>query len=132
VSEENVEVVRRGIEALNANDPEALIALCSPGFEMHQISVVGEPVYYEGPDGVRQFVRDMGESWSTFGFEIESLRDLGDRVLVIGDLVGRGRVSEVEVASRRALVVEVTDALLTSVRFFLEVGDALEAVGLVE
>jgi hypothetical protein len=125
-----VEGVRRGIEALNTNDPEAFIAICSPRFETHLVSVVGVPVHYEGADGVRQFVQDMGESWSTFGFDIESLRDLGERVLVIGHLVGRGRASGVEVASRRALVIEVRDALLTNVRFFLEVGEALKAVGL--
>jgi ketosteroid isomerase-like protein len=125
-----LELVRRGLKALNANDPDAFIAVCDPRFQTHLISVVGEPVLYEGPDGIRQFVRDMEESWSWFGFEIESMRDLGDRILVIGDFVGRGRASGVEVASRRALIIEVRDALLTSLRFFLEVSEALEAAGL--
>jgi ketosteroid isomerase-like protein len=132
VSQNNVEIARMALEALNTNDPDAFIAVCDPGFETHLVSVVGEPVYYHGPDGIRQFVRDMQESWSWFGFEAESLRDLGDRILVIGELVGRGRASGVKVASRRALIIEVRNALLTSVRFFLEVSEALKAVGLEE
>ena len=127
-----MEAVRRALQTLGTNDPDAFIPVCDPQFEMYLVSVVGEPVHYQGPDGIRQFIRDMRESWSWFGFEIESLRDLGDRVLVIGALVGRGRASGVEVASRRALLIEVRETLLTNVRFFLEVSEALKAVGLAE
>jgi ketosteroid isomerase-like protein len=132
MSDENVELVRRAVEAIGGEDPDAFIALCDVEFETQLVSVVGEPVHYRGPDGVRQFVADMSESWSSFAFEIESLRGLGDRVLVTGEMVGRGRVSGIEVSSRRALLVEVRSGALRSLRYFLEVGDAVRAAGLEE
>jgi ketosteroid isomerase-like protein len=58
------------------------------------------------------------------------LRDLGDRVLVVGKQRGRGRASGVEVESRRALVVELRDGTLRSVRYFLEPNEAFAAVAL--
>ena len=41
--------------------------------------------------GIREFFRDVAQSWETFRFEATDLRDLGDRVLVLGDVRGRGR-----------------------------------------
>ncbi len=41
----------------------------------------GGPAYYAGASGIREFFRDVAESWESFRFEATDLRDLGDRVL---------------------------------------------------
>jgi ketosteroid isomerase-like protein len=61
MSQENVEIVLRGVAAMNRGDPEAFNALCDARFEMRLVGAVGEPVSYVGADGVFQFFRDMGE-----------------------------------------------------------------------
>jgi ketosteroid isomerase-like protein len=132
MSQENVEIVLRGVAALNRGDPEAFNAVCAPGFEMHLVGPVGEPVRYVGADGVVQFFRDMGESWADWGFEVEETRDLDRHVLITGRQRGRGRASGVEVDSPRGCVVAVHAGAVTELRYFTEPADALRAAGLEE
>ncbi len=132
MSQENVELVLRGVAAMNRGDAEAFNALCDPHFEMRLVGAVGEAVSYAGADGVLQFFRDMGETWAEWGFEVEAARDLDQRVLITGRQRGRGRVSGVEVDSARACVVTVRDGAVSELRYFTEPAEALEAVGLEE
>jgi uncharacterized protein len=132
MSQENVEIVLRGVAALNRGDPEGFEAVCDARFEMHLVGAVGEPVRYVGADGVFEFFHDMDELWAEWGFEVEQARDLDQRVLITGRQRGRGRVSGVEVDSPRACVVAVRDGAVTELRYFTEPAQALEAVGLSE
>ncbi len=132
MSQENVEIVLRGVAALNRGDADAFNALCDARFEMRLVGAVGEPVSYAGPDGVRQFFRDMSESWADWGFEVDRTRDLGQHVLITGSQRGRGRVSGVEVDSPRACVLAVRDGLVTELRYFTEPDDAVRALELDE
>jgi ketosteroid isomerase-like protein len=84
MSRENVEIVLRGVAALNRGDPEAFNAVCDARFEMRLVGAVGEPVSYVGADGVFQFFRDMDEIWEDWGFEVEQARDLDQEVLMTG------------------------------------------------
>lgn len=130
MSQENVEIVLRGIAAMNRLDPDAFTALCDARFEMRLVGAVGEPVRYVGADGIHEFFRDMSESWADWGFEVEEARDLDEHVLITGRQRGRGRVSGVEVDSLRAAVVSVRDGAVTELRYFPEPADALKAAGL--
>ena len=132
MSQENVEIVLRGVAALNRVDPEAFIALCDDRFEMRLVGAVGEPVRYVGADGVLQFFRDMSETWADWGFEVDDMRDLDEHVLITGRQRGRGRVSGIEVDSPRACVLAVRNGAVTELRYFTEPADALTAVGLKE
>ena len=132
MSQENIDIVRRGVAAMNRGDAEAFNALCDPRIEMHLVGAVGEPVSYVGSDGVFQFFRDMGESWAEWGFEVEETRDLDQQVLITGRQRGRGRVSGLEIDSPRACVLAVRDGAVTELRYFTEPADARKAVGLEE
>ena len=133
MSQENVEVVRGAFASMTfPGDPEAMAAASDPSFEIHLVGVGGEPVYYEGVSGIHEWFRDVAESWESLRFEATELRDLGDRVLVLGDVSGCGRASGVEVDDRWAWIVEVRDGRATSLRGFLDQREALEAAGLSE
>ena len=99
---------------------------------MHLIGVSGEPVDYVGASGIHMFFRDVSESWESFRFQATDLRDLGDRVLVLGEVRGRGRVSGIEVDDRWALLVGLEDGRAATVRGFLDHREAIEAAGLSE
>jgi ketosteroid isomerase-like protein len=133
MSQESMEIVRGAFGVVTIpGDPETMIAASGPAFEMHLIGVGGEPVYYAGPSGIRQFFSDVAQSWESFRFEATDFRDLGDRVLVLGDVRARGRVSGVEVDDRWGWIVELREGRAASLRGFLDQGEALEAVGLQE
>jgi ketosteroid isomerase-like protein len=73
---------------------------------MHLIGVTGEPVHYAGASGIREWFRDVARSWPSFRFEATDFRDLGDRVLVLGDVHACGRASGAEVDDRWGWIVE--------------------------
>ena len=109
-----------------------MIAASDPDFEMNLIGVTGEPVRYQGADGIREFFRDVSQSWESFRFEATDFRDLGDQVLVLGDVSGRGRLSGAEVDDQWGWIVELDGGRATGLRGFLNRRDALEAAGLKE
>ena len=133
MSQENVELVRGAFALMTIpGDSETMIAASDPSFEMHFVQAGGGATYYAGASGIREFFRDVTESWESFRFEATDLRDLGDRVLVLGDVRGRGRVSRVEVDDQWAWIVELKEGRAVSLRGFLDQRDALEAAGLSE
>lgn len=109
-----------------------MIAASDPEFEMHLVGVGGGPVHYEGASGIRDFFRDVAESWESFRFEATDIRDLGGHVLVLGDVRGRGRGSGAEVDARWGWIVELRDGRAASLRGFLDQREALAAAGLPE
>src|SRR5262245_5378868 len=133
MSQANVDLVRSAFGLLTVpGDPEAMIAAAHPHFEMHLVGVSGEPVHYAGESGIRMFFRDVSESWESFRFQATELCDLDDRVLVLGDVRGRGRASGIEVDDRWALLVELEGGRAATVRGFLDQREAIEAAGLLE
>ena len=131
MSQQNVELVRHAFGAVTIpGDPEAMIDASQPDFEMQLVGVGGEPVYYAGARGIRDFFRDVAESWESFRFEATDFRDLGNRVLVLGRVRGRGRLSGVNVDDRWAWIVELRQGRAASLRGYLDHREALDAAGL--
>ena len=83
MSQENVEIVRRGNEAWNAGDMSALRALYDPDVILRMAEGWPEPGPYVGRDAViRQWERQR-EAWDAQTLEsISDFRHAGDRVAV--------------------------------------------------
>jgi ketosteroid isomerase-like protein len=89
MSEENVEMVRRGYEAWNRRDFDQLLELTDPEIEFRPVSVSGEAfarlpgvdAAYHGPEGVRRLWETFIEPWEQITIEVEELRDSGDYVV---------------------------------------------------
>ena len=77
-------------------------------------------------------VTSWTESWEDWHDEIEHLRDLGDNVLVVSLQRGRGKGSGIEIEARYALLYEVRDGQITTMRMYGSSADALEAAGVSE
>lgn len=132
MSQENVEIVRRAVAAMSDGDADGVAALCSPDVVLSLQGALGEPVRYLGIAGIHEFFKDMGESWESFGFDLEEARDLGERVLIIGAQWGRGRASGAGVRARRAGVISLQEGVVSELRYFLELEGAFKLVGLAE
>jgi ketosteroid isomerase-like protein len=133
MSQRNLEIVRGAFGVVTIpGDPRSMIAASGSDFEMQLIGLTGEPVRYVGAGGIRDWFPDVAQSWESFRFEATAFRDLDDRVLVLGEVSGRGRVSGIEVDDRWAWIVELEDGRAVSLRGFLDQGDAFEAMGLAE
>jgi ketosteroid isomerase-like protein len=91
MSQENVEAIERGYEALSRLDAGALVALCEPDVEFHSRIAEAEHVTYRGHDGVRDYVASMSEAFEWIRTEALEVIDGGERIVVCNRFRARGR-----------------------------------------
>ena len=131
VSEENVEIVRRGIDAYNRRDLEAILDDLGPEFEFEPSGrFMDTQRVYRGRAGWVDFWRAFQAAWEKITINVERMEDLGDRVLTLGAFHGTGVGSGVEVRSEAAWIHTVKDGLVVQIRSFATWKEALEAAGL--
>jgi ketosteroid isomerase-like protein len=100
MSEENVEIVRRMNQALNRGNPEVAVPLLDPDVEWEENNPVwpGLDSVYRGHTGVARWLKEaVFEPWQSFENEVLDYTDLGDHVLMLSHLRGKGRWSGIEV-----------------------------------
>ena len=85
-----MEIVREGFDAFNRRDIDRLVSLCAPDCEWLPFRAQLEGITYRGHEGVRRFVGDMDEDWSSFRIDPVDLREWDERVVAIGQVTGRG------------------------------------------
>jgi ketosteroid isomerase-like protein len=126
VSEQNVELHRRLIEAYNARDTETFIALCDPRIEVHSVFAAPGGADYNGHDGVRTWLQDLEETWGEeFRVQPEAFFDLGENTLMFGVLHGRGQQTGVDVPMSNAQVARLRDGLIVYLKVYIHREDAL-------
>jgi uncharacterized protein len=129
VSQENVELARRGYDAFNRGDMEVAFELFDPEIEWSEGTDVPEPQVYHGHDGVRRQQERFREAWESFSIEPEEFIEMGEQLVVIAKLVGLGKGSGVEVEARGAHVWTVRDGKAVRLEMYVDPAKALEAVG---
>jgi ketosteroid isomerase-like protein len=130
MSERNVELARRAVEAFNARDIQAYIEQCDPSIEFHSAFAAVGVAVYRGHEGIRQFFSDTDEVWGEgVAIEPEAYFDLGESTLFFYVLKGRGQQSGVEVAMANAVVSRWRDGLTVYVKVYLDRADALRDLG---
>ena len=93
MSQENVEIVRRMVEAYVSGDFETALAAYDPEVEF-DVSIRPEGEVYRGPEGVAEAMRTWTGKWDDFRVEVEEIIDAGgDRVLLVDRQTGRGKGS---------------------------------------
>jgi ketosteroid isomerase-like protein len=138
MSQENVEVVRQVIEAINRRDIDAYLACCTEHVEM--ITPVTEVAgAYEGAEGIGRFFADVADAAPDFTLTIERLEAVGrDRVLAFTRMSASGRASGIQVAEfgrtdvELGAVYSLVDGKVARIRVFFDRAEALEAAGLRE
>ena len=132
MSEENIAVVRRFLDAFNRRDVTAALALWSPDAEVDWSRSKG-PLkgVYRGHQGVETFWNEFWAAFGTVEIEVHESMQVGRCVVVPNTAHMRGR-DGIEVAARSTFVFTVENGLQTRVQMFQERAEALEAAGLSE
>ncbi|HEY6672820.1 MAG TPA: nuclear transport factor 2 family protein [Solirubrobacterales bacterium] len=133
MSQENVEAFKRGIEACNRRDIEALLQELHTEVEWYpalEVSLGGEATVYRGHDGVRELIRSTDETLGEIQVEFSKIRDVGDRIVAVGQLRIRGKESGAETKSPVGGVAELKSGKPIRMRTYLDPKEALEAAGL--
>jgi ketosteroid isomerase-like protein len=136
MAEENVEIAKRGIDAFNRSDVEALADVVTPDFEWFPAlssTVEGERFSgYRGREGIETYFEDVRSTWEGLRVLGNEFRDLGDSVLLLGRADGRGRGSRVEVDMPLGVIYDFRDGRVSRVRTYLDHREVLRAAGLAE
>jgi ketosteroid isomerase-like protein len=133
MSQENVETVKRGIDAYNRREIEAIYEMATPDFEWVPALITGfEGAGTRGRAGMERYFREVEETWEGYRLLIDELRDLDERVLVLGRIEGRGRGSGLLVETPWGCIFDFKDAKMSSARAYLEHAEAVRAAGLSE
>jgi ketosteroid isomerase-like protein len=132
MSRENVELVERALDAFSNGDAETFAALTTPDLEWVTGLGAIEGEVFRGREGVETYFARLGSAWDEFRFVAHRFRDLGDTVVVLGRLQGRGRGGGVPVDSPVGAVWDLRGGQIWRLRAYLDHDKALEVAGLAE
>lgn len=134
MSQENVEIVRRLIDAINRGDVDAAAEAANEDFEADLSNSRGPLTgVYRGRDQTREFLKSFLEAWASLQWDPEELIELKDnRVISASRLRMSGHASGAEVNARGAAIWKILDGKVAAVTLYQSKAEALEAAGLRE
>lgn len=133
MSPSNVELARRGVEALLAGDWETTAELIDPGIEWEETPGLGpDASVYRGLEEVRSAVGSWTEKWTDYVFEVRDYLDAGDQVVVLVHERGRGRSTGASVEREFGQVLTFRAGKIIRNRLYGSWAEAREAGGLSE
>jgi ketosteroid isomerase-like protein len=127
MSQENVEAVRGLFAALERQDWEAALGVFDPEVEWSPTEGT-----FHGPEGVVSSLAEWLEPWEEHNIEAEEFMEVGNKVLAVIHLVGRGAGSGMEIDQRFFQVYAVRDGKIVRMVEFVRRAEALEAAGVSE
>jgi ketosteroid isomerase-like protein len=131
MARENLEVVRRLLDAIGPRDLDSLTELTDPEVEWHSFfAELGEGGEYHGHAGLRQYFADLAESWDVLRVHLDGLLDAGSVVIGVGRIQYKGRESGAESEMAAGWMFKFRDGRVLVFRAFRDPEQTLAAVGL--
>jgi ketosteroid isomerase-like protein len=133
MSQENVEIIRRGYESFNRGDIDALLQSYETEVELYPgIRTPDQDTRYSGHQGMKEFFRGATEVWETVTVEPKELIECGDnRILAIDRWQFFGREG-IEIDVELPTLFSFRDGFIVRIDGFTDKSEALEAAGLSE
>ena len=128
----NADVVRSALAQWNARPElteEAFAEFAQPDMVLDLTSNVLNPGTFEGFEGFLRFADQVGEAWAEFRMEPEEVFERGDLVVALVRAVATGQGSGVEIDSPVAVVCEMRDGRISSMRVEPDREAALRVIG---
>jgi ketosteroid isomerase-like protein len=130
MSQENVAVVRRIVEALGAGDLEAAFDHMHPDAEFHEDPHFPESSVYRGREAIAAYSTQFQDAWADFDYELRDTFEAGERVVAVLRIRGRGKSSGATLDVEAGWVWTIRDGQAVRCDAHLHLDEALEAVGL--
>jgi ketosteroid isomerase-like protein len=133
MSQENVEITGRAIDAWNRQDLGAFLrewhddAEWRPAFPK---GTEGSGSVFRGRDDLARAWQNVREAWVEYRVTAKNARMVGENLLVLGRIYARGAASGIEIDSEWSAVVRFRDGKIISAWDWLDHAHALNAVGL--
>ena len=124
----NVTIVRRAYEAVDARNVDDLMRITTPDLVLRASSATDGKVHH-GHQGIGEIFQAIRDRWREFRFDALEFYEAGNRVLVLGTMLTKGR-NEDGFASTAGQVWTLEDGKVVSVEAFLDTESAIRAAGL--
>jgi ketosteroid isomerase-like protein len=128
MSETNLQIVQRSVEAAIKGDWQRLRAALDSGVELDQNRPSG---VYRGFGGVQESMQRWSEAWEDRRVEAEEFIDAGDHVVVIVHEYVKSARTGMALDRRLAEVWTLRDGKVVGIRNYRDRDEALAAAGLV-
>ena len=128
----NGDVVRSALEQWNARaalTEEAYAEFARPDMVIDITSNVFNPGTFEGYEGFLRFTEQVGEAWAEFRLEPEEVFEQADLVVVLVRAEATGHGSGVEIDAPSAVVCEMREGRIASIRVEPDREAALREIG---
>jgi len=133
MSQENVELARRGYEAFTAGDPAGVVGFLDAEIEVHDFAEMPDAAVYHGPEGFVAIIANTLDEFDDFRLEAEEFSAPDDEhVLVLVRQGGRGKESGAEVEARVVHLWRTRDGKAVELWLYGSQEEALEALRLRE
>ena len=129
MASENVELARRGLEAINRGDLDAVMELVDAEVKAYIPTEMANEGTYRGSAEFRQMVEAWLEPWEEYRVEPHEFVERGDQIVVPLKQSARGRGSGVEVEMEAAFVLSARGGRLVAWRLYADPAEALASVG---
>lgn len=124
----NVAIVRRAYEAFRERDVEQLMSIATPDFVL-RASAATDGGEHHGPRAMEEILQAIRDRWEDFRLEPLEFYESGNRVLVLGTILTRGKDEE-GIASTAGQVWTLEDGKVVLLEAFLDSDSAIRAAGL--
>src|SRR6266516_572112 len=129
MSQANVEIAKRVIDAFNRRDVDAILECVNQDVEWFPAMPVtfgGGPL--RGREGIESYIREVSDTWEEYRVVGQDFRDLGDEeVLVLSRIEGRGAGSGGGVDAAMGQIFDFRDGKIARVRANLYRREVLKA-----
>ena len=126
MSTDNVELVRRFYDALNANDLASMRELCDKIEYVNPVQAA-EPGTRIGLDAFRAAFATLHASFENFRCEIDAVTPVTDAVVVVARSTGTGRMSAIPFEEVHGHLLTLSNGRIASFRWFHGVDEAYAA-----
>jgi ketosteroid isomerase-like protein len=126
----NLDQVKAGLEAFNADDFDRALDTFYEDFTWDTTQAVPDGQVYVGREAIKRYWLDIGDRWTSLTIEADEWIESGDQVVMLGRLVGVGSGSGVPVVGPWCQVWSFEGDALVRCDNFSDPDAALAAAGL--
>ena len=132
MSQENVDLARRGYELFNARDFPAFFDAFDSELIYRNRTDEPDAQVYHGLEEFKGYVANWLDTFDDLRFDVHEVVDLGKQVVVVTDLFGRARETGADVRGAYVFLWAIREGRGVDIREYATKEEALEAAGLSE
>jgi ketosteroid isomerase-like protein len=127
---ERADVALRIIEAVMRQEDAIALGLIAADIEYVNPPGAMEPGTRRGHDGWRTAIRALYDSWDAVDYDLVSVEETDDRVLILTRMRMRGRASGIDTGFDMGLLLSISDGKVVRAEWFFDHESARAAAGL--